>query len=105
MAMASPVTSKFFLIKWIYIVTVPNGRRMKNFSVSKLFCDFGFEEKIGLNDFEDSYLCVKDGCFFVEFVKKKFNLWCKVIDDPRPCKNEEEGTVQSAFLCIEAKNS
>ena len=52
--MASPVTSKFFLIKWIYIVTLPNGRRIRNFSASKLFCDFAFKERVGLNDFEDS---------------------------------------------------
>ena len=105
MAEASPVTSKYFLIKWVYIVTIPNGRRVKNFSVSKLFCDFAFEEKIGLNDYEDSYLCNQDGAFFVEFIKQKYNLYCKVIDDPRPCKNEEEGTVQCGFLCIEARNS
>ena len=28
-----------------------------------------------------------------------------MIDDPRPCKNEEEGTVQCGFLCLEARNS
>ena len=50
-------------------------------------------------------MCNKDGTFFVEFVKNKYNFWCKIIDDPRPCNNNEEGTVQSSFLCIEAKNS
>ena len=103
--MASPVTSKFFLIKWIYVVTLPNGRRIRNFSASKLFCDFALEERVGLNDFEDSYLCKQDGAFFVQFVKEKYNLYCKVIDDPRPCKNEEEGTVHCGFLCLEARNS
>ena len=78
---------------------------MKNLSLSKLFCDFALEERVGFNDFEDSYLCKQDGAFFVKLLKEKYNLWCKVSDDPRPCKNDEDGTVQSGFLCIEAKNS
>ena len=103
MAAASPVTSNFFLIKWIDVVTLPNGRRITNFWASKLFCDFAFEERVGLNDFEDSYLSNQDRPFFVEFIKEKYNPYCKIIDDPRSCQNEEKGTVQCGFLCIETK--
>ena len=93
MAAASPVTSKFFLIKWIDIVTLPNERRIRNFCASKLFCDFTFEERVGLDNFEDSYLSNQDRPFFVEFIKEKYNSYWKIIDDPRPCQNEEKGTV------------
>ena len=103
MASASPVTSKFYLIKWIFVETMPIGDKIRNFSVSKLHADQNLT--VWLNDFEDSYLSLSDCKVFSDLIENRINGWIKVIGDPKRVENSEVGfKYQAAFLCLECKN-
>ena len=69
MASTSPVTSKFLLIKWIFVQS-PKDKGIPNFSVSRLYYNF-VEERVCLNDFENSFLCDEDTKFFGQLIDWK----------------------------------
>ena len=97
MAWASPITSRFFLVKWAFIT----GQKVKNFTVDKLWSFGGDFEDIRLNDNLDSYLRDEEAEVFGKLVVHRINIWIKVISDPI----EKEGEYfQSCFLCIKGRN-
>ena len=97
MASTSPITSKFLLIKWIFVQS--EGKDIPNFSVSRVYYNF-VEERVCLNDFENSFLCQEDSQFFGELlIENKYAMWVKVIEDSKGPSN-----TQSGFISIECRN-
>ena len=103
MASASPVTSKFYLIKWLYVETLPIGKKIGTFKVTKLHADNNLN--VWCNDFEDSFLTHKDSKAFGELIDKRINAWIKIICDPKEVENSRVGfKYQACYLCLECKN-
>ena len=95
MSSTSPITSRFLLLKWIFV----QGEGVENFTVSRLFYNF-VEEQVCLTDFENSYLCEEDIKFFGDLlVRNKYAMWIKVIENAKGKEN-----TQSAFLTIECRD-
>ena len=98
MATASPLTSKYFLLQWVFI----KGKPVKNFYVEKLYCHGGDPENIWLCDNVDTCLCEDDCKVFGKLIKQKIEMWVKIIQDSKKDKNRT--SYQACFLCIEGKN-
>ena len=97
MASTSPITSKFLLIKWVFVQT--EGQGIDNFTVSRLFYNF-VEERVCLTDFENSFLCEQDSNFFGKLlIGNKYALWVKVIENAKGKNN-----TQSSFLTVECRD-
>ena len=96
MASTSPITSKFLLIKWIFVESEHKG--IPNFSVSRVYYNF-VEERVGLNDFENSFLCEQDSKFYGDLLKKHVPMWVEVIENAKGERN-----IQSGFITVECKN-
>ena len=94
MACASPVTSRYFLVKWIYIT----GERVKNFEVDKLWSFGSDEEDIRLNDNVSSYLRDEDAEVFGKLVAHdKIKIWVKTISDPI---EKDKNYYQACFMSV-----
>ena len=81
--MADPINFKdmFFLIKWVYVETIPGGQCIPKNGVSKLYNHLGEEENVWLNDFLDCYLNEDDTILFGKLLKDGFKMWIKCIHD------------------------
>ena len=102
MASASPVTNKFMMLKWVYIVRdeEESDIKMDHFQVSQLYDD----NYCFLNDFPSELrLSEFDAHNFGVLIKLGYRLYFKCIsgimhtDDGRP--------YQAEFLCIRAPNT
>ena len=94
MSSASPITSKFLLLRWIFVQS--EGKGIPKFSVSRVYYNF-VEERVCLNDFENSYLCEQDSNFYEE--KQKFPMLVKVIENAKGENNTRFG-----YLVVECRN-
>ena len=105
MVVASPLTSKFFLARWVYVETIPWGRKIDPFKVSKLYAH-GDGENIWFCDFEDSYLCKKDTEFFGKLIDLRYNAWVKIIGKPIYVREHDTTSLsyQACYFCIEGKD-
>ena len=73
----------FFLIKWVYVETIPGGETVPKNGVSKLYNHLGEEDNVWLNDFLDCYLNEDDTILFGKLLKDGFKMWIKCIHDPQ----------------------
>ena len=91
----------YFLLKWVYVETIPGGETLPNGAISKLYQHFGSENHIWLNDYLDCYLNEDDCKLCDTLLNEGFKLWIKCIHDPELRSDcAEEIYSQSCFLLI-----
>ena len=97
MAAASPVTPKFILLKWVYIIREEdtNDVSMTSFDVSQVYD----EENCYLNDYPGNLkLSEKDARNFGFLIKMGYQIYFKCISSVMRTENNK--LYQAGFLCI-----
>ena len=91
----------YFMVKWVYLETIPGGETIPYEGVSKMINTGGDQDNVWASDFVDCYLSEQDTLLFGPLLKDGFKMWIKCVHDPKPCEhNEMEFMYQPCFLCI-----
>ena len=96
---ASPVSPKFVLVKWVYIIREEDSNevKMRCFDVSKVYD----EESCYLNDYPiDLKFSDGDSKKFGSLIKLGYQLYFKCISSVMYTEEEEKKPYQTGFLCI-----
>ena len=104
MASASPVSNKFLMLKWVYIVREEEDSdiKMDHFHVSQIYDDVNCY----LNDFpSDLRLSEFDAHNFGVLIKLGYRLYFKCISGIMYTEEPELRPYQAGFLCIRAPNT
>ena len=73
---------RYFLIKWVYVETIPGGETLLKKSISKLYSRLESDD-IWVNDYLDCYLSQDDCIMCSILLSEGFKLWIKCIHDPQ----------------------
>ena len=72
----------YFLLKWVYVETIPNGETLPMNAISQLY-SHGDNDNIWLNDFLDCYLNEDDCILCSTLLAQGFKLWIKCTHEPQ----------------------
>ena len=90
----------YFLLKWVYVETIPGGETLPKNGFSPLYCHLD-QNNIWLNDFLDCYLNEDDCILCGILIKEGFKLWIKSVEEPELRSDcEMEIFRQACYLCI-----
>ena len=103
MAECTNFKDKYFLLKWVYIETIPGGETFAKNAISKLYSHLE-EQNIWVNDFLDCYLSGDDCIMCGILLQEKFKLWIKCIHNPERRNDKPDVFIQPCFLCVKCPN-
>ena len=72
----------YFLLKWVYVETIPGGEWLPHKTISPLYIHGEDNSNIWLNDFLDCYLNEDDCILCSTLILQGFKLWIKCIHEP-----------------------